>query len=122
MAEECEVCDAVWNLEPKKNKFDLDVAALRGYQLFAISCTTYDRKKEIKIKLFEAYIRARQLGGDEARIGMVCFAPENHSDNNPANIEKEIKEEWDAPGKFRIFGAEDLPHLTNRLKEWFNSQ
>lgn len=121
VAEECEVHDAVWNLVPKKGKFDLDVAAFKGYQLFAISCATYDRKREIKIKLFEADIRARQLGGDEAKVGVVSFAPPDHEHNNPANIKKEIEEEWNANGKFRVFGAEDLPHLTDRLKEWFNA-
>ena len=122
VAQECEVHDAVWNLEPEKNKFDLDVAALRGYQLFAISCTTGSNKGLIKQKLFEVYVRARQLGGDEARVGMVCFAPEDNPSGNPNRIKQEIEEEWDAPGKFRVFGAEDLPHMTDRLKEWFNSQ
>lgn len=122
VAQECEVRDAVWNLEPEKGKFDLDVAALRGYQLFAISCTTGSNKGLIKQKLFEAYIRARQLGGDEARVGVVCFAPEDNPSGNPARIKQEIEEEWDAKGKFRVFGAEDLPHMTDRLKEWFNSQ
>jgi len=125
VAQECEVHDAVWNLEPEKgtkDKFDLDVAALRGYQLFAISCTTGSNKGLIKQKLFEAYIRARQLGGDEARVGVVCFAPEDNPSGNPTRIKQEIEEEWDAKGKFRVFGAEDIPHLTDRLKEWFNFQ
>lgn len=53
----------------KKDKFEIDVAFIRGYQLFAISCSTaIDLKKEnsqilklnyYKKKLFEAYIRAR---------------------------------------------------------------
>ncbi len=122
VSNECEVHDAVWNLEPKKGKFDLDVAALRGYQLFAISCTTVSSKSIIKQKLFEVYVRAHQLGGDEARVGIVCFAPENNPSGNPARIKEEIEEQWDAEGKFRVFGEEDLPHLTDRFKDWFNSQ
>ena len=122
VAQECEVHDAVWNLEPEQGKFDLDVAALRGYQLFAISCTTESNKGLIKQKLFEAYIRARQLGGDEARVGMVCFAPEDNPESNPARIKQEIKEEWDANEKFRVYGVADLPDLPAHLQEWFNSQ
>ncbi|MEA3280968.1 MAG: hypothetical protein U9Q68_00125 [Euryarchaeota archaeon] len=122
VAQECGVHDAVWNLEPEKNTFDLDVAALRGYQLFAISCTTVSNKGLIKQKLFEAYIRARQLGGDEARVGIVCFAPSDNPESNPARIKQEIEEEWDANGKFRVYGVADLPNIPAHLREWFNSQ
>lgn len=119
---ESEVHEIVRGLELKKRRLDkpeIDVVALRGYQLFAISCATAsDHKKKIKLKLFEAYVRAHQLGGDEARVGVVSFAP----DGTPDRIRKEIKEEWDVEGKFRVFGVEHLPELSKHLQEWFNSQ
>ncbi|MGH9853910.1 MAG: hypothetical protein ACREBD_29045, partial [Blastocatellia bacterium] len=66
------------NVEPREVQFDLDVIALRGYQLFGFSCGT-DRDDDktggrgrLKHKLFEAATRARQLGGDEAGAALVC--------------------------------------------------
>lgn len=122
VASDSNVRDAVISLESNERDFELDVVALRGYQLFAISCTTDTKKSMIKLKLFEDYVRARQLGGDEARIGVVSFAPADNPDTNPDSIKREIEEEWDAKGKFRVFGVEHLPNLSKHLQEWFNSQ
>jgi hypothetical protein len=110
------------SLKTNKHGFEIDVAVLRSYQLFAISCTTDSKKGDVKLKLFEAYVRAHQLGGDEAKIGMVCFAPPDQPDNNPVMIKKEIEEEWDAKDKFRVFGAQDILTLPTHLKDWFNSK
>ncbi len=91
--------------------------------MFAISCTTGSNKGLIKQKLFEAYVRARQLGGDEARVGVVSFAPSDNPESTPARIKQEIEEEWDAKGKFRVYGGvADLPDLPAHLQEWCNSQ
>jgi hypothetical protein len=113
------------DLQPKNlqgRTFQLDVAVMRGYQLFAISCIASDRKEKCKEHLFEAYVRARQMGGDEARVGLVCCAPKNNPESNPAAIQREIEETWDAHGKVRVFGAEHLPDLPAHLQDWFNSQ
>lgn len=123
VARESKVHDAIFNLDTKSNKrkFEVDVLALRWYQLFVVSCATGDNKDKIKQKLFEAYIRARQLGGDEAKVAVVCFASKNNKNGSPDIIRKEIEEEWDAKkGMFRVFGVEDLPDLPAHLKEWFN--
>jgi len=99
VASKSKVHDAIFNLDsdPKlnKRKFEVDVLALRGYQLFAISCATGADKYNIKHKFFEAYIRARQLGGDEAKVAVVCFASENNKDGSPDIIREEIEEDWD---------------------------
>ncbi|WP_081717026.1 DUF1887 family protein [Leptolyngbya sp. Heron Island J] len=60
------------NKSPKEERFELDVCFLRGYQLFGIACTTDYSRSLCKHKLIEACLRARQLGGDEARIALVC--------------------------------------------------
>lgn len=117
--------DAIFNFDYdqkfNKRNFEVDVLALRGYQLFAISCTTGDKKDAIKQKFFEAYIRARQIGGDEAKVAVVCFASANGKKNSrPDAIKREIEEEWDVEKEmFRIFGVEDLPNLPALLKKWF---
>lgn len=108
--------------ESENRSFELDVMAMRGYQLFAISCTTGSKKGALKSKLFEAYVRARQMGGDEARVGLVCCAPKDNPDSSPPAIQREIEEAWDARGKVRVFGAEHLPDLPAYLKDWFDSQ
>jgi hypothetical protein len=91
----------------------MDVAAMRGYQLFAISCTTGTGKSECKSKLFEAVVRARQLGGDEARIGLVSF----HKD--PGALQQEVERRLLMDGKVRVWGPDQLPQLADYLKQWF---
>lgn len=59
-------------VETSPMRFEVDVVALRGYQLCAFSCSTTYRHDTLKLKLFEAVVRARQLGGDEVRIALVC--------------------------------------------------
>lgn len=96
--------------------FQFDIAVMRGYQLFAISCIVSDDKSKCKEHLFEAYIRARQMGGDEARVALVCAY------RQPEDLLAEIERPWDAAGKIRVFGAKHLPNLSDWLNDWFNSQ
>lgn len=104
------------NIETKEVQFDVDVVALRGYQLFALSCSTDDRKGLLKPKLFEAYIRARQLGGDEARIALVCCSAD------PDRLEHEMRRDVDTEGRIRVFGRKHLADLATHLSEWIQSQ
>ncbi|MCX8118671.1 MAG: DUF1887 family CARF protein [Desulfobacterota bacterium] len=124
IAKDCQIHETAMSITPKERNFEFDVVAMRGYQLFAISCTTETKRSLTKQKLFEVFVRARQMGGDEARIGLVCCAPkaEDNPDSNPTAIQKEIEESWDAAGKVRVFGAEHLPNLPDHLRDWFNSQ
>ncbi|MEY3868807.1 MAG: hypothetical protein RLZZ338_2698 [Cyanobacteriota bacterium] len=97
--------DEVWD------KFQFDVAFRRGYQFFAISCTTSSIVDVCKEKLFEAYIRARQLGGSEARVILVCFS------NKPDIIAKTflsmIKDK-----KIAVFGRNDIKDLSKAIEKW----
>ena len=126
IASDCEIHQSGLNIKPIEGEmrrgFEFDVAAMRGYQLFALSCTTDLQKPRQKSKLFEAYIRARQMGGDEARVALVCCAPKDKDEGSPAVIQNEIEETWDAKGKVHVFGAEHLQNLSEYLKDWINSQ
>ncbi|MFY7803081.1 MAG: Card1-like endonuclease domain-containing protein [Limnoraphis robusta] len=97
--------DEVWD------KFQFDVAFRRGYQFFAISCTTSSIVDVCKEKLFEAYIRAKQLGGSEARVILVCFS------NNPKIIAETflslIKDQ-----KIAVFGRKDIKNLSKAIEKW----
>lgn len=120
VAEACQLHDWGRTLDTDEKSdadfnFEFDVAALRGYQLFGMSCSTTTNKSLAKSKLFEAYIRARQLGGDEARVGLVCGY------EYPNALERELSQSWDAEGKIRVFGPQDLPDLSTRLAAWFQT-
>ncbi|MGC9335552.1 MAG: Card1-like endonuclease domain-containing protein, partial [Anaerolineae bacterium] len=105
------------NQRPGRSDFDFefDVAAMRGYQFFGLSCTTSQEKNTAKQKLFEAYTRARQLGGDEARVGLVCGYDDVY------RFEKEVLQEWRAKGKIKVFGPRDWPDLASRLEAWLET-
>ena len=108
-------------IDPKNTKFQFDVAFMRGYQLFAISCTTIARKSDCKSKLFEAYIRARQLGGDEARVALVCCASEkdvNALETEIVNVFNPTPESGKRNHKIAVFGRDDLMNLASKIAEW----
>jgi hypothetical protein len=116
-----DTCDAVTGLHRKRvdhgnRDFDLDVVVMRSYQLFVFSCIVSNKIQECKDHLMEAYVRARQAGGDEARVGLVCIY------KCPEALEKEIASDLDAAGKIRVFGQEDLIPLADRIKEWLDNQ
>lgn len=92
---------------------EIDAFAVRGYQLFAISCSVAKAKDERKDKLFEIVHRAKQLGGDEARIGLVCMADANGV--NRLNIQ--LREDH-----IRVFGRDDLATLEIELGRWFKNE
>jgi len=94
-----------------REKFQFDVAFTRGYQLFAISCTTTNNRPLCKSKLFEAYLRARQMGGDEARVALVCCS------DDPDSLKAEIS--GTLPNKkIEVFGREHLEDLATEITKW----
>jgi hypothetical protein len=94
-----------------KDGFQFDVAFTRGYQLFAISVSTTSDRKLCKSKLFEAYLRARQMGGDEARVALICCTDE------PDALKAEIANSLDDK-KIAVFGREDLINLSSKIEQW----
>ncbi|MBW4465532.1 MAG: DUF1887 domain-containing protein [Pegethrix bostrychoides GSE-TBD4-15B] len=96
--------------DPEK-RFEIDVAFMRNYQLFALSCSISKTKSTLKEKLFEVYLRAKQLGGDEARVALVCFSEE------PEILEYELKIVLDNP-KIKVFGKTHLLNLADEIAVW----
>lgn len=97
-------------LSGTKDGFQFDVAFTRGYQLFAISISTTSDRKLCKTKLFEAYLRARQMGGDEARVALICCT------NEPDTLKAEMALLDDK--KIAVFGRDDLMNLSDKIEEW----
>lgn len=98
--------------ESQQRQFEIDIAAILGYQLFAISCMVTEKRAKAKEHLLEVFVRARQISGDEARFGVVCFV------NDHQALESEVTEEWDARGKIRVFGRDHIPDLGRHFHEW----
>ena len=99
-------------------KLELDLAAMYGYQLYAISCIASDRKSKCKEHLLEVFVRARQLGGDEARSALVCCL------DDPMGLEIEVREAWFAGsrnGLIKVFGREHLADLETHMHDWFKT-
>lgn len=92
-------------------KFEFDVAFSRHYQLFALSCTTSSSRAVCKQKLLEASVRARQLGGSEARVGLVCCY------HRPDSLRSEL-EVATRNRKIAVFGRSDLRSLGKKIAEW----
>lgn len=123
IARELELHDVFMSIEPRTEdgqdvKCEIDVLAMRGYQLFAVSCGTDHEKGRLKLKLFEAAHRARQLGGDEACVALVCCS------EDPARLEAEMYSTLGAERekRIRVFGRGDLSRLGERFAEWIRSQ
>lgn len=120
IADTCAVHDVYMNLNPqlegKETNFELDVVAMRGYQLFACSCSIDTHKRELKRKLFEAYVRARQLGGDEAQVALICGS------DDPQGLADEIRQTLSSEGQIRVFGKRDWPNLADELRNWITSR
>lgn len=112
IASMCRLSDASASITTDgTTQFEFDVALVRGYQLFALSCTTSKERNLTKQKLLEAYARAEQLGGAEARVGLICFYPQHKT------LEREI---LDLVGerRVRVFGQEDLMGIGEKLRDW----
>ena len=105
-------------VETKNPRFEVDVVAIRGYQLFLFSCTTQtDRgtRGQLKLKLLEASVRATQLGGDEARVALVCCADDARGLQNEMRMELESN-------RIRVFGLEHLADLGAHLTRWVRTE
>lgn len=96
-------------------RFEIDVAVMRGYQLFALSCGVTDDHRRAKLKLLEIYTRAMQIGGDEARVGLVCAV------DDPHGLEQEIASDWGSANRVCVFGHKHWPELQVHFKRWFET-
>ena len=97
--------------KPSECEMELDVVAIRGYQLFVFSCYAGSNMDTCKAKLYEAAIRARQLGGSEARFALVC----GHADKT--KVEAQMSGTT-AEQSFKVFDRYDLSSLKAKIRSW----
>lgn len=105
------------SVETVAPQFEVDVVAVHGYQLFLFSCATITtgRRQELKLKLLEASVRAAQLGGDEARVALICCA------EDPKGLQNEMRLELES-NRIRVFGREHLADLGSYLARWIRAE
>lgn len=111
----------VETLSKEGRRFEADVVALKGYQLFYFSCYSGSDESQAKSKLFEAVERASQLGGDEARAALVCCADDYPDNDRAAKLRKECESDWlyKTQNQIKVFGRSALPDLATKLTNWF---
>ena len=106
--------------------FELDVVAVLGYQIVVISCTRDSDlaqikdsdSAQIKKKGMEAIIRARQLGGYEARAIVLCRA---HL-NDAKLIEDELKDEMGSASEpLQVWGRNTWQSLSTHFQQYLQS-
>lgn len=116
--------DCAQNVETNSVQFDIDVIAIQGYQLFAFSCGLISKleykeaeiKAGLKRKLFEAHLRAEQVGGDESCVSLVCLH------NNPGVIESEMKQHGLRDRHVKVFGRNHFADLKGGIENWIKTQ
>jgi hypothetical protein len=139
LSEGCEVVSGFYVFrrgagESRPPQSEIDVALVRNYRSYFISCTTAADKATCKQKLFEIAVRSRQLAGDLARPALVCLA----DGGTLTDLRAEMDDEPSPTGAFRVrglmsvhvFGLEDLrtwagwqgaPPNLESLKKWLES-
>lgn len=116
LRDDLSLSDFAQSVKTEAPQFEVDVVAVWGYQLFVFSCSTDSKKGQLKLKLFEAYVRARQLGGDEARVALVCLHSEPHL------LEQEMQRDFAVEGQIKVFGQPHLGNLREHIREWILNQ
>jgi hypothetical protein len=119
LKDEKDLNGALMGVETRDPRFEVDCLALNGYRLSLFSCTAGNARdqgkyKEAKLKLFEAIARGRQLGGDEARIALVCAARPDIGEK----IEKELNLDFGAGRLARVFHTGHMANLKDEVKDW----
>jgi hypothetical protein len=98
--------------------FELDVVVVLGYQIVVVSCTLDAQKQKIKTKGMEVILRARQLGGDEARAVVLCSA----HPNDARLVERELHDEVGTAGTpLKVWGTDKWGQLPNAFEQYLRN-
>lgn len=89
---------------PGESRPEVDVLAVVGYQLVAISCTASARYEDVVKRAYEVWYRARQLGGDEGRAVVVSLAEAGTVERARDNL----RNAYGGAANVWILGVDDL--------------
>ena len=105
--------EILWSVEGEirkpdgSRKFEIDVMALRGYQMYVFSCTSDDNVKMCKQKALETNYRAVQMGGEHAKSILVCLGDNSIEAACLDDIQKDMAQ-FDAARNFSVIGRDCL--------------
>lgn len=89
--------------------FELDVLAIYGYQLLAISCSTVSSQDKVKQKGFEILHRARQIGGEGAHVAIVSLQSPASAERTEQDLQTDIGGQF--PNRIRVLPGRDASQL-----------
>ncbi|MFZ1075582.1 MAG: hypothetical protein WAN50_04385, partial [Minisyncoccia bacterium] len=105
--------------DPADKEFDLDVTAVIGYQLLAVSCSTSSGEKQIKEKAFEALHRARQVGGGAARAIVLSLGTKDAVER----VKEDVRDVFGADGSsVDVWDYRRLEHLTFEFRDYLEQE
>lgn len=91
---------------------EIDIIAIKGYKLYYFTITTGKRIGVCKQKAFEGIFRARQLGGEHARVIAVNMMPNEAYNGNNENYNRKLEADLKSfkleSGEIYIIGYEDV--------------
>ncbi|MBM3496640.1 MAG: hypothetical protein FJX72_20315 [Armatimonadetes bacterium] len=94
----------IWNGQP----FQADIMLVRRNRLRLISATTGQAQDKVKVKMFEAQARARQVGGGLAYAAVVAPLGNRPRPGSRLTPVAECQRTVDPDRRHRIFGRADL--------------
>ncbi len=86
------------------SRFEIDVIAIKGYQLIGISCTTSTEYSLCKSKGFEILLRTTQIGGDEAKAILITRLPKDKVEG----LQDSLRADTAGGDRILLLGKEDL--------------
>lgn len=100
--------------------FELDVVGVLGYQVVLVTCTLFSGRgmqKTIKMKGMEGIERVQQLGGDEAKVIVLCKA---HQDA-VQNLEKEFYRPGSDSTPVKVWGTAEWTDLPSKFERYLRN-
>jgi len=97
---------------------ELDVAAMYGYQLIAVSCSMTTHRKLCKMKAIEVLFRARQLGGEGARAVLVTTMDRGRA----ADLQADVREEFGVAEAITVWGLDHATTLAASFEKYLSQK
>lgn len=93
--------------DKSRKAFEIDVLAIKGHRLWAVSCTTDTTRSLNKSKAFEIIHRVKQFGGDLSRPALLTMFTEDKI----AELRNELIGPFSNDAKINIWGCDIVKNL-----------
>jgi hypothetical protein len=102
----------------QRRDFELDVVAVLGYQMLAVSCSLSSDQPSLKRKAFEVLHRAKQIGGDGARTLLICSLSPRDAEGLMQDVEEDT---GPRERNLEIWGVDSLNCLAERFRYYLQN-